>query len=148
MRREKGFSLVEVMIVVVIIGILAAVAIPNYNDYLMRSKVPEATSRLSDLRVRMEQYFQDNRTYAAAPACNADTTPSKYFDFSCNDTGGVTTATATAFVVRAVGKGSMAGFAYTLDQNGVKGSVIQAPAPEDWQGTQAACWLTNTGGAC
>ena len=81
MRREKGFSLVEVMIVVVIIGILAAVAIPNYNDYLMRSKVPEATSRLSDLRVRMEQYFQDNRTYAAAPACNADTTDNKVRTF-------------------------------------------------------------------
>ena len=137
--QHKGFTLIEVMVVVAIIGILAAVALPNYSDYVIRGKIPDATSILATKRVQLEQFFQDNRTYVGAPACVADSASSQHFDFSC------TVQTATAFTVQAAGKGTMAGFAYTIDQAPTKTSTITAGA---WASTSTACWITKKGGAC
>lgn len=65
----KGFTLIEVMVVVAIIAILAAIAVPSYNDYLRRAALQEAFSEMANWRVRMEQFYQDNRTYAGANGC-------------------------------------------------------------------------------
>ena len=54
--------MIEVMIVVAIVAILAAIALPNYSDYVKRGKIIEATSGLSDMRTRYEQFYLDNRT--------------------------------------------------------------------------------------
>lgn len=143
MKTQNGFSLIELMIVVAVMGVLMAIALPGYNDYVLRGKIPDATSGLSNKRVLMEQYFQDNRTYVAAPACNADTTTSQYFDFSCSVAG-----TTTAFTLQAAGKASMTAFTYTIDQSGTKTSTIDTTAPTDWQATSTSCWITNKGGAC
>ncbi len=64
--RMAGFTLIEVMIVVAIIAILASIALPSYNDYVRRGQIQEAFGYLSDSRVKMEQYFQDNRNYGTA----------------------------------------------------------------------------------
>ena len=64
MRFKQGFTLIEVMITVAIIAILAAIAVPNYTDYVTRSKFTEAHGMLADLRVKMEQYYMDNRRYS------------------------------------------------------------------------------------
>lgn len=144
MQLERGFTLIELMIVVAIVGILAAVAIPAYSDYVLRAKIPEATSMLSTKRVQMEQYFQDNRTYVApvAPAtyaCSSDTTTSQNWDFSC------TGVTATAYVIQAVGKSSMNGFTYTINQANAKST--DTPGTNGWVDTPN-CWATKKGGVC
>ncbi len=146
MKTSSGFTLIELMIVVVIIGILAAIAIPNYTDYVMRGRIPDAASGLSNKVVAMEQYFQDNRSYAGSPLCPAtpDTTTSRFFDFDCSVAG-----TANAFTLRATGKSSMAGFTYTINQAGAKTTDIAAPAPANWRtAATRPCWLTSQGGTC
>lgn len=138
MKTQNGFSLVEIMIVVAIVSILAAVALPAYTDYVVRGKIPDATSTLAAKRVQLEQFFQDNRTYLAAPACTADTAASQYFDFSC------AVQTATTYTLQAVGKASMTGFTYTIDQNNAKATSAVSTG---WT-TNTTCWVTKKGGAC
>lgn len=139
MQRQKGFTLIELMIAVVVVSILAMIAMPSYNNYVRRGKIPDATANLATKRVQQEQSFQDNRTYVGGTGCVADTATSQYFDFSCT---GVTAAT---YVLQAVGKGSMAGFTYTLDQNNSKATTVTGVA--GWSGN-ASCWVTKEGGAC
>ena len=64
-REEKGFSLVELMIVVAIMAILAAIAIPSFLRFSMRSKTAEATSNLSAIRTGEESYRSENDVYFA-----------------------------------------------------------------------------------
>lgn len=138
-QSQSGFTLIELMIVVAIVGILAAVAVPSYRDYVTRSRIPDATSGLASKRVKLEQYYDNNRTYAGAPDCNADTTTSQSFNFSCS---GV--PDATTYTLQAVGKGAMVGFTFTLDQANAR----KTPAvPAGWS-TSATCWITNKGGTC
>ena len=139
MKAQHGFTLIELMVTVVIVAILAAIAVPSYTAYVVRGKIPDATSNLATKRVQMEQYFQDNRTYVGAPACNADTTTSQYFTFSCP-----AAPTAVTYTLQALGTGTMAGFTYTLDQDNNKVTVA---APAGWT-TSATCWVTKKDGTC
>jgi type IV pilus assembly protein PilE len=92
-KKQTGLTLIEIMVVVFIIGILAAIAIPNYSEHVTRSRIAQATSGLAERRTRMEQFFQDNHTYyqaaaggnpaITAPACTTDNASSPFFDFSC-----------------------------------------------------------------
>jgi type IV pilus assembly protein PilE len=146
MHRSAGFTLIEVMIVMVIIAILAAIGYPAYGDYVMRGKIVEASSNLSDMRVRLEQYFQDNRTYVGA--CAAGTLaplPSgenaRYFTYACP------TLTANAYSVTATGNASegMAGFGYSIDQDNTRATVS---LPSAWSGAGSACWVVKKSGSC
>ena len=143
MSKYRGFTLIELMIAVVIVAILAAVALPSYNNYVRRGKIAEATANLSMMRVKLEQHYQDNRTYATA--CVAGTVaplPSgndaKYFTYTCP------TKDATSFVVQADGVGDMAGFTYTIDQTNLRKTVSTG-----W-GTCAntACWVVRQDCSC
>lgn len=142
LKTQAGFTLVELLIVVAIVGILAALAVPAYSDYVLRGKIPDATSTLSTKRVKLEQWFQDNRTYATSTECTADTTSSQNFNFSC------TNLAANTYTVQAVGKTGMAGFTYTLDQSGAKSTTIASPAPTGWIVATTNCWVTRKGGSC
>ena len=136
-RQSHGFTLIELLITIVIASILAAVAIPSYRDYVTRGNIPEATARLATKQVQMEQFFQDNRTYVSGTGCTADTTSSKYFDFSCSG------VSATGFTLTATGKAAMTGFSYTINQSGGKTST----GPTGWTGS-TSCWVVKKAGTC
>lgn len=149
MRITRGFTIIEVMIVVAIVAILASVAIPSYTDYVTRSKITEATSTLLAQRVKLEQFFQDNRTYAAGPCAptGANATQIKYFDFSCDGTPDTGT-----FKIQAVGKAGtdLAGIAFTVNESNVRTTVVTSGstiANKGYTGN-TACWVTKKGGVC
>ncbi len=67
-RNTQGFTLIELMIVVAIIGILAAIAYPSYTEYVLRSNRTEGQALLNDAAARQERYYAQNNTYADTPA--------------------------------------------------------------------------------
>jgi type IV pilus assembly protein PilE len=143
MRGQKGFTLIELMIVVAIVGILVTIALPSYTGYVQRSRISEAVSGLAGMPVNMERYFQDNRTYVGA--CVAGTVAPKptntaTFTFACP------VLTATAFSVTATGVGSMASFVYSIDQNNVR---TTDGLPAGWTVPNPnTCWALRADGSC
>lgn len=140
---QRGFTLIELMITVAVVAILSAIALPSYNEYIIRGRIPEATSSLADLRVKLEQYYQDNRTYVGGCAANtvAPLPTGQYFTFTCP------TLTATAFTAQASGKTgtSMASFTYTIDESNVRKTTA---TPSGWGTAPVGCWVVRKGGGC
>ena len=75
---QKGFTLIELMIVVAIIGILAAVAIPSYQDYTARAQASEAMMLGGGLRTAMAEWYADNGSMPTGPGSISGTTTGKY----------------------------------------------------------------------
>lgn len=148
--RSAGFTLIEILVTVAIVGILAAIALPSYSEYVTRGKLMEAHSKLADLRAQQERYFMDNRTYiSTGTTCGIDdaailmTTTynadaERTFDVSC-------AATATTYTVTATGrpaKGMSSSFVLTVNQANAKTSA----GPAGW--TSANCWFVRKSGEC
>jgi type IV pilus assembly protein PilE len=147
LHRGKGFTLIELMIAVAVIGILGTLAFPSYVDYMRRSKLQEGTSNLLTMRTKMEQYFQDQRTFVGA--CAAGTIvpiPSNLKNFTID----CPVKTATAYTVRATGTGDLAGIVYTINEANTRATTVTAStlmATAGYAGN-AACWVQRKGGSC
>ncbi|MGE5386019.1 MAG: type IV pilin protein [Betaproteobacteria bacterium] len=146
--QQQGFTLIELMIVIAIISILAAIAVPQYSEYIRKSALQEAFSTMSDFRIKLEQFYQDNRAYGTAGQaipCGHDGTanrinfaiPNSKFTYTC--VLGTGANPDQAFVITATGSVSPAtGHTYTLDNNNAKSTT-------NFKGsavTGKACWLT------
>jgi type IV pilus assembly protein PilE len=146
-HHAAGFTLIEVMITVAIIAIIAAVALPNYIDYVTRSRIVEAKTNLADMRTRLEQYFFDNRSYPTACIASASgpagagkiylPASAKFFAVTC-------TLTDSTYTVTATGTGSMVGFVYTIDQANTRKTT---GVPSGWT-SSAVCWVSRKNGDC
>lgn len=143
MPRARGFTLIELMVTVAIVAILAAIAIPNYSDYVRRGRLTEVFSTLSGQRVKMEQFFQDNRVYTGACANNTVAPPptSANFTYVC------VFPVPSQYTITATGNpgGSMTGFVYTLTETNARDTT---GLPAGWAGANLGCWVTKKDGSC
>lgn len=120
MKTKKGFSLIELLVAVAIIAILAAVAIPSYQQYVVKGNRTAAQSFMMDLANREKQYMLDARTYAdfATLGVSAPADVSKHYNVAI-----VVAATPPSFVITATPSSSQqtSDGALTLGSDGSKG---------------------------
>lgn len=120
-HQHQGFTLIEVMIVVAIIGILSAIALPSYNEYIRRGHRAEARTGLLQAAQWLERASTAMGTYpltAAFPA-SLQTVPGDRYDIS------VVSGDGSAYALTATPKGGQTGDKcgnYTLDQTGLRGA--------------------------
>jgi prepilin-type N-terminal cleavage/methylation domain-containing protein len=152
--RVRGFTLIEMMIVVAIIAILAAIALPSYRSYVIRANLVDGTNQLAAFRAQMEQYYQDARTYqdstsstAYKSPCgttatpNINTTTLTYWTFACSN------MSQTTYTITATGSGPAVGFVYTIDQNNTQNTTSTVNS-NSW-GTSTGTgghWIMKQGG--
>lgn len=142
--RGRGFTLIELMITVAIVAILASVALPSYRDFVRRGQLPEAFSALADYRVKLEQYYQDNRDYGTAACAGGAAGPSwatfvpsgaKNFTYAC-----AVLSAGQGYRVTATGNtgAAAAGHVYTIDHTNAQTTTM-------FKGTAVSksCWLAK-----
>jgi type IV pilus assembly protein PilE len=158
MRFKQGFTLIELMITVAVVAILAAIAVPSYTDYVTRSKFTEAHGMLADLRVKMEQYYMDNRRYSTTtgggtcgiPGGNAPTTPgTKYFTFTCASTA-TNAAGDQQYTLTAAGNAGQGldGIAFTLNHANARATTVSGVMATKGYAANTTCWVLKKPSRC
>jgi type IV pilus assembly protein PilE len=135
MKRQKGFTLVELMVTVAIIGVLSAVAIPMYGSYVLRTRLNDAFTSLASVQPAAEQFWSNNHTFVGFDRMPPDTP---------NFTYTLSNATASTYTVTAAGRGATNGFGYSIDQAGAR---VTTAVPTGWT-SSTTCWVDRKEGKC
>jgi len=136
--RQSGFTLIELMIAVAVIGILTAIALPSYNGYVMRARLVEAHSALASAQPRLEQFWANNRTYVGFDESRDMPADTANFTFALEEDS------ASAYTLVATGREAAADFEFTIDQ---AGNRVTTGAPDDWVKSDN-CWVDRKEGTC
>lgn len=113
-RGRKGFTMIELMVVVVIVGVLAAIAIPLYGKYIKNARVTEATGRIGEVITASKAWAQENQNASGVPIWPSgaggivDMTASQNFTYAITAGGGAN-ANTTALGITATGQAQMTG---------------------------------------
>ena len=117
MRRKKGFTLIEVLIVVIILGILATLAVPQFTRMIKRARMSEAWAGLGAVRTAQSVYWMEKSAYATVIT-----------DLDCDATAGDFTFSvandASGYIATATGAGDAAGLVATMTASGVRTCTI------------------------
>ena len=122
---SRGFTFLELMIVIAVTVLLLGIALPAYQDFVVRSKLQSGTEGLSALSELLTQVYADNRSYRTLDdtACRIATYPTEHFNLVCvatSEKSYLLTATSQA----SEGLGSADHYVYTLDSNGIRDTTI------------------------
>jgi type IV pilus assembly protein PilE len=137
MRSSGGFSLMELMVTVVIVGIIAAVALPSYDRFLMKGRRSDAQQLMTEIASKEAQYLFDARSYTATIGsgglniardkwtCTTDCTNTTYYTVSLTNNGGSVDNAATPPFYKIVatpvaGSSQATDGSLTLDSTGAK----------------------------
>ena len=137
-RGADGFTLIEIMITVLIVGVLSAIALPSYRDYVTRARLAQAFVALGAAQASAEQFWSNQRTFAGFDG--ALSFPANMGNFSYV----LTAATPSTYTISAIGSGPVAGFIYTVNQSGNRATT---GVPGGWT-LSAVCWSDRKDGAC
>ena len=142
MKRVRGFTLIELLVTVAIVAVLASIALPAYRDYVTRGRLAEAYANLASQRVKMEQFYQDTRTYTGACTANTVAPPlanTTNFNYACAINNQTYTITATGQAT-----GGLTNFVFTIDEANNRRTT---GVPSGWTSNNN-CWIRNKDGSC
>ncbi len=121
-RKQQGFTLIELMIVIAIVGILAAIALPAYQDYTVRAKVSEALANLAEAKTTIAEYYSANNAFPSVAAAGLNSSPNTDIVASIIYSSAGNLPLLEAQVKSEIVPGATAGEVYSFVLSGTTGS--------------------------